>query len=249
MSGMAAKLSPIGTSTKYNDTETDLLYYNHRYYYPGTGRWLSRDSLAENGGANLYSFCKNDPVTRIDPDGSIDISADTILGWFTDYIVDPLVTWIAVESEEHYEKVDVDCPEGSSKYLLFDSVKTTSRKITAVFGWRMHSLTLDVGPFTYRTEKARRFGCCKNRGCFRFNTGSWSHPPDESNEETVGTGAVSVPWPDVWARSTVTDIIETRSRERSCVQSVEPLRTYTFYQFCRGTGWSKSCFPEEFDNW
>jgi hypothetical protein len=31
-----------------------------------TGRWLSRDPLAENGGVNLYAFCNNDPVNGVD---------------------------------------------------------------------------------------------------------------------------------------------------------------------------------------
>ena len=31
-----------------------------------TGRWLSRDPIAENGGVNLYAFCNNDPVNGVD---------------------------------------------------------------------------------------------------------------------------------------------------------------------------------------
>jgi RHS repeat-associated protein len=42
-----AKLNPFRFSTKYDDDETDLLYYGHRYYNPSTGRWPSRDSIEE----------------------------------------------------------------------------------------------------------------------------------------------------------------------------------------------------------
>jgi RHS repeat-associated protein len=49
-SGTMAKNNPFRFSTKYQDDETDLLYYGYRYYNPSTGRWLSRDPLAE------YSF-------------------------------------------------------------------------------------------------------------------------------------------------------------------------------------------------
>jgi hypothetical protein len=35
--------NPIRFSTKYTDDETGLVYYGHRYYAPGQGRWTSRD--------------------------------------------------------------------------------------------------------------------------------------------------------------------------------------------------------------
>jgi hypothetical protein len=38
-------------------------------YDPRLGRWLSRDSLREEGGFNLYAYCGNDPVNRHDPLG------------------------------------------------------------------------------------------------------------------------------------------------------------------------------------
>ena len=44
-----AKVNPIRFSTKYDDDESDLLYYGYRYYKPSTGGWLSRDPLSESG--------------------------------------------------------------------------------------------------------------------------------------------------------------------------------------------------------
>lgn len=55
--------------SKYYDSETGLYYFGFRYYDPGTGRWLNRDPLGEDGGYNLYAFCNNDPVNGIDPLG------------------------------------------------------------------------------------------------------------------------------------------------------------------------------------
>src|SRR5437870_1722108 len=46
--------SPFRFSTKYQDGESDFLYYGYRYYDPSKGRWLSRDLVGENGGLNLY---------------------------------------------------------------------------------------------------------------------------------------------------------------------------------------------------
>ncbi|MDD4406128.1 MAG: RHS repeat-associated core domain-containing protein [Parabacteroides sp.] len=56
-------------STKYTDSETDLVYYGYRYYSPALGRWLSRDPIEEQGGLNLYAFVNNDPVNKVDIGG------------------------------------------------------------------------------------------------------------------------------------------------------------------------------------
>ena len=53
-------------STKPYDPETGLYYYGYRYYSPILGRFLNRDPIEESGGANLYAFCANDPVSNID---------------------------------------------------------------------------------------------------------------------------------------------------------------------------------------
>jgi hypothetical protein len=42
-----AKANPFRFSTKYQDDESDLVYYGNRYYKPSTGTWLSRDPLEE----------------------------------------------------------------------------------------------------------------------------------------------------------------------------------------------------------
>jgi RHS repeat-associated protein len=68
-SGTAAKFNPFRFSTKFQDDETDVLYFGYRYYDPSTGRWPSRDPIAEDGGLNLYGFTSNDPVNTIDPFG------------------------------------------------------------------------------------------------------------------------------------------------------------------------------------
>jgi RHS repeat-associated protein len=38
----------------------------YRYYNPGTGRWLSRDPIEEEGGVNLYAFVNNTPSNAVD---------------------------------------------------------------------------------------------------------------------------------------------------------------------------------------
>ncbi|HCL92873.1 MAG TPA: RHS repeat-associated core domain-containing protein [Verrucomicrobiota bacterium] len=45
--GPMAKANLFRFSTKYQDGETDLLYYGYRYYNASTGRWLSRDPIGD----------------------------------------------------------------------------------------------------------------------------------------------------------------------------------------------------------
>jgi RHS repeat-associated protein len=64
--GPMAKANPIRFSTKYDDDESDLLYYGYRYYKASTGTWFSRDPIEESGGNNLYGFVTNNPVQYAD---------------------------------------------------------------------------------------------------------------------------------------------------------------------------------------
>jgi RHS repeat-associated protein len=64
--GPMAKANPFRFSTKYQDDESDLLYYGYRYYNASTGRWLSRDPLEEQGGPNLFEFVNNSPQLYVD---------------------------------------------------------------------------------------------------------------------------------------------------------------------------------------
>jgi len=47
--GLMATANPLRFSTKFQDDETDLLYYGYRYYSASAGRWTSRDPVREVG--------------------------------------------------------------------------------------------------------------------------------------------------------------------------------------------------------
>ena len=62
--------TPFGFAGQHGyqqDSDTGLQLLGHRYYDPSTGRFLSRDPVQD--GDNWYTYCNNDPVNAIDPEG------------------------------------------------------------------------------------------------------------------------------------------------------------------------------------
>lgn len=64
--------SNYGFSTKPQEKVTRFHYYGFRFYDALTGRWPSRDPIEEKGGVNLYGFCMNCGISRIDILGNDD---------------------------------------------------------------------------------------------------------------------------------------------------------------------------------
>lgn len=65
-SGSMAAVNPFRFSTKFQDDEAGLIYFDNRYYDPISGRMVNRDPIEEKGGMNLYGFVNNQPVNQID---------------------------------------------------------------------------------------------------------------------------------------------------------------------------------------
>ena len=73
-----ATFNPIRYRGYYYDTEMGLYYLNSRYYDPNTGRFINHDAISVLTAAfmslsdkNLYAYCDNNPVVRIDLNGCI----------------------------------------------------------------------------------------------------------------------------------------------------------------------------------
>ena len=64
--GPLANLNWFRFSTKYEDEESETVYYGYRYYNSTYGRWLNRDPIEERGGENLVNFVANNPISRVD---------------------------------------------------------------------------------------------------------------------------------------------------------------------------------------
>jgi RHS repeat-associated protein len=52
------------------DEETGLNYHNARYYIPWLGRWLNPDPIGIGDGVNVYGYCRNNPVSYTDLQGT-----------------------------------------------------------------------------------------------------------------------------------------------------------------------------------
>ena len=79
-----AEINPFRYKGYYYDTESGMYYCNSRYYVPEWCRWLTADSPSflqpeSLNGMNLFAYCCNDPVNKIDTLGSFAITISTLV--------------------------------------------------------------------------------------------------------------------------------------------------------------------------
>ena len=72
-------LNPLRYRGYVYDTETGLYYLQTRYYNPKWGRFINADVFVSTGqgllGNNMFAYCRNNPVNRIDISGTYDLDA------------------------------------------------------------------------------------------------------------------------------------------------------------------------------
>lgn len=68
-----ANLNPFRYRGYYYDSELGMYYLQSRYYDPLVGRYINADGYVSTGqgllGYNMYTYCGNNPVNRVDPEG------------------------------------------------------------------------------------------------------------------------------------------------------------------------------------
>jgi len=70
ISNTGTSTSPFGFAGRYSyqsDSESSYVLVGHRYYDQGCGRFLTRDRA--KSGRNWYSYCNNNPLKYVDPNG------------------------------------------------------------------------------------------------------------------------------------------------------------------------------------
>ena len=82
-----ANVNPFRYRGYFYDTETGFYYLQSRYYDPVTGRFINADGQLNDDilGFNLFAYCSNNPVVRVDDGGQGWLSA--IVGGFVGAIV------------------------------------------------------------------------------------------------------------------------------------------------------------------
>ena len=73
--GELAEVNPLRYRGYIYDQECSLYYLQSRYYDPSIGRFLNADAYASTGqgvlGHNMFAYCGNNPIVRVDPTGYI----------------------------------------------------------------------------------------------------------------------------------------------------------------------------------
>ena len=120
-SGPLAHLFRHRFSTKYFDAETGLYYYGYRFYSPSLMRWLNRDPIEEEGGVNLYVFCRNNVLIHHDKFGNA-----AVLTWMPQR---PVSGW-------YFSPVAWNEPSESLNFTVSYTMSESERKCC-------HSVTVD----------------------------------------------------------------------------------------------------------
>ena len=121
MAGSIGTLNPFRYRGYVYDTETGLYYLNSRYYNPETGRFINADSEnlltatpeSATWDKNLFAYCDNNPITRIDGEGHV---WNIIIGAAVGGIVSggmSIITSLAVGEPIDWVSVAIDAASGA----------------------------------------------------------------------------------------------------------------------------------------
>jgi RHS repeat-associated protein len=77
----------VGYTGHHHHGKSGLVLTWYRAYDPDTGRWLSRDPIAESGGINLYGYVGNNPVNATDSLGlwQVTVTVDVGIGVYISF--------------------------------------------------------------------------------------------------------------------------------------------------------------------
>jgi len=95
------ELNPLRYRGYVYDEETGLYYLQSRYYNPAWGRFISADRQLNDNilGANLFTYCENNSVNKVDYDGEDGKRIELAKGWYCR--IDPSDTTTGTQRHLH----------------------------------------------------------------------------------------------------------------------------------------------------
>lgn len=116
------KVSERKYTSQIKDQETDLYYYNARYYDPALSTFMSADNVG--GNLNRYAYVSGNPVNSIDPSGNKCLQGSWLkaipgvaIGCF---IVDTVVDAVKVVKQDANYILNTDAPVGEKAVAGID---------------------------------------------------------------------------------------------------------------------------------
>ena len=125
------------------DHETGLYYVSSRYYDPEIGRWINADSIIgvdDMLGNNLFAYCDNNPVNKVDYSGEDGQTIELGNGWY--YRIDPQNTTTGTKRHIHiwnnkkeYIQNDDGSPHDKGRGEKGKIPKWLNNKLVEKAGW------------------------------------------------------------------------------------------------------------------
>ena len=111
-----ANINPLRYRSYYYDTETELYYLNTRYYSPDMCRFLNADGYIQTGQGvldkNMFAYCENSPVTRLDSNGDFWLDVKDIISNATTNLKQSVANILSnkdrIAQSEHHKKGTVN---------------------------------------------------------------------------------------------------------------------------------------------
>ena len=122
------ELNPFRYRGYVYDNESGLYYLQSRYYDPFTGRFLNADDTAFLGStgtvlsANLFAYCENNPVNKIDKQGK---AASNIVGGIIGGVIGALLGYIVADALKL---------TGWKKWALIGAITVAGAVLGAILG-------------------------------------------------------------------------------------------------------------------
>ncbi len=111
-----ANVNPLRYRSYYYDTETNLYYLSTRYYAPDMCRFLNADGYIQTGQGvldkNMFAYCENSPVTRLDSNGDFWLDVKDIISNATTNLKQSVANILSnkdrIAQSEHHKKGTVN---------------------------------------------------------------------------------------------------------------------------------------------